>query len=288
MLEEKVKIAIIGGSGLYEIDGVTNVVEIDITTPYGKPSDKIIIGVVDSIRCAFLPRHARGHKISPSEVNSCANIYALKKLGVEQIVSISAVGSLKEEIAPRDMILPDQYFDRTKTRRSTFFGDGIVAHVGFANPVCEDMRKILLTTAEQLKFKVHYGGTYVCIEGPLFSTKAESNANRVLGFSVVGMTALPEAKLAREAEICYTTVALATDYDVWKEGEEVTIDTVVANLTANVANVKKLIKSMLPKLMLRKRDCQCSTALKTAIFTNDWQKNRKTVKKLGVIVDKYL
>ncbi|MFA5859292.1 MAG: S-methyl-5'-thioadenosine phosphorylase [Elusimicrobiota bacterium] len=285
---DKVKIAVIGGSGLYDIDGISDVKEVSLKTPYGSPSDVIVTGVLEGIKCAFLPRHGKGHKIMPTEVNYRANIYALKSLGVEQILSISACGSLKEELPPRTMVLPDQYFDRTKNRVSTFFGGGIVAHVAFANPTCGEVMKLVYQSAEKVGIKTNFGGTYVCIEGPMFSTKAESHANRVLGFSIVGMTAIPEAKLAREAEICYTTIAFITDYDVWKEGEEVTSDVVISNLNANIANAKKLIKIVLPKLMLRQRKCECANALKNSIFTTDWQKNKSAVKKLGVVLEKYL
>src|SRR3989339_280318 len=240
----EVKIAIIGGSGVYEIEGIKILKEMEIKTPFGLPSDKIRIGELEGVKIAFLPRHAVGHKIMPSEVNSRANIYALKKIGVEKIISISACGSLKEEIKPRDFVIPDQLFDRTKLRPSTFFGDGIVAHVGFAEPYCPELRKILIETAKSLSLPVHAGGTYVCIEGPQFSTKAESKVYRSLGFSVIGMTNLPEAKLAREAEICFATIGLATDYDVWKEGEEVSVERVIENMHILTTNVKKLVKSV--------------------------------------------
>ena len=286
----EVKIGIIGGTGLYSIEGITNVKEIEVKTPFGAPSDKIVIGELEGVRCAFLPRHGRGHTILPTEINSLANIYALKMLGVEQIIAISACGSLKEEIRPRDVVLPDQFFDRTKFRRQSFFTDGIgiAAHVSFAQPVCMDMVKIIYQVLKSMSLRVHLGGTYVCIEGPQFSTKAESQVNRILGFSVVGMTALPEARLAREAEICYATVAAVTDYDVWKEGEEVTIGMVVENLNANIENMKKMIKEVLPKLASRERNCECKDALKYAIFSKDWKKNKKAIDKLGIIVRRYL
>lgn len=284
---EPVRIAVIGGSGLYEMEGIKETRELKIKTPFGDPSDAIIIGKIEDVWCAFLPRHGRGHRILPGEINVRANIYALKSLGVEQIISVSACGSLKEELKPRDMVFPDQLYDRTKGRKSTFFGEGVVAHIGIASPFCSELTQTLYKTANSLKFRTHAGGTYVCIEGPQFSTKAESNVNRVLGFSIIGMTAIPEAKLAREAEICYSTVAMITDYDVWKEGEEVNIDTVDGNLKANINNVKQLLKTVFPKLV-RERKCECSSALRHAIYTHDWQKNKDAVKRLGVIVEKYL
>lgn len=282
-----VKIAIIGGSGVYEIDGIKILKEMKIKTPFGLPSDKIRIGELEGVKVAFIPRHAVGHKIMPSEVNSRANIFALKKIGVEKIISISACGSLKEEIKPRDFVIPDQLFDRTKSRPSTFFGGGIVAHIGFAEPYCPQLRKILIETAKSLAIPVHAGGTYVCIEGPQFSTKAESKVYRSLGFSVIGMTNVPEAKLAREAEICFATVSLATDYDVWKEGEEVSAEKVMANMKVLTTNVKKLVKSVVMKLQ-GERNCSCKDALKYAIMTSPKVINPKTKKKLELLVEKYI
>ncbi|MFH1460762.1 MAG: S-methyl-5'-thioadenosine phosphorylase [Candidatus Omnitrophota bacterium] len=284
---EKIKIAIIGGSGIYDIEGVKDVTTLDIDTPFGKPSDKIIVGTLEGVRFAFLPRHGRGHRISPSELNFRANIYALKSIGVEQILSISAVGSLKEELKPRDFVVPDQLFDHTKGRPSTFFGEGIVAHVGIADPFCPDLSRIAYETIKNLGIAVHKGGTYICIEGPQFSTKAESNAYRKIGFSIIGMTAMPEAKLAREAEICYTTIALVTDYDVWKEDEEVTLEKVLANLSANTENAKKFIKTVLPKLV-RELKCSCQSALSTAIVTAPDAMPKKTKEKLGLLIKKYV
>ncbi|MFH1760268.1 MAG: S-methyl-5'-thioadenosine phosphorylase [bacterium] len=284
---EKIKIAIIGGSGIYDIEGVEDVTTLDIDTPFGKPSDKIIRGTLAGVRFAFLPRHGRGHKISPSELNFRANIYALKSIGVEQILSISAVGSLKQELKPRDFVVPDQLFDYTKGRPCTFFSEGIVAHVGIADPFCPDLSRIAYDTIKDLGITVHKGGTYVCIEGPQFSTKAESNAYRKIGFSIIGMTAMPEAKLAREAEICYTTIALVTDYDVWKEDEEVTLEKVLANLSANTENAKKFIKSILPKLD-RGLKCNCQTALATAIVTSPDAMPAKTKQKLNLLIKKYI
>ena len=284
---EEVKIGVIGGSGIYDIEGITETRKQKISTPFGDPSDTIVIGNLEGIPVAFLPRHGRGHFIMPSELNSRANIYALKSLGVEQIISISACGSLKEELKPRDIVIPDQLFDRTRQRPYTFFGEGIVAHIGFANPYCPELSGILYQAAKDLRLSVHLGGTYVCIEGPQFSTKAESKVFRSLGFSIIGMTNLPEAKLAREAEICYATLGLVTDYDVWKEGEEVSVERVVGNLLANIENVKKLIKTAISRLE-RERKCECASALAYAIQTRKWAINKKTAKKLNLLIGKYL
>jgi 5'-methylthioadenosine phosphorylase len=284
---QPVKYAVIGGSGLYEIAGIEDLKEVRVKTPFGTPSDAIVVGRLEGVRCAFLPRHGRGHRILPSEIPARANIYALKSLGVEQIIGVGACGSLKEELAPRHFVFPDQIFDRTKARPSTFFGDGIVGHVAFDHPYCGLLSKILAESARETGVTVHEGGTYVCIEGPSFSTKAESHVNRQLGFSVIGMTALPEAKLAREAEICYSTAALVTDYDVWKEGEEVTVEKVVETLTANVENVKRMIRLALPR-MERRRTCPCASALQYAVFTQPKAMNRPTLKKLELLIGKYV
>jgi len=284
---QEVKIGVIGGSGIYDIEGITETHTKKIRTPFGDPSDKMVIGNLEGIPVAFLPRHGRGHSIMPSELNSKANIYALKSLGVEQIISISACGSLKEELKPRDIVIPDQLFDRTRQRPYTFFGEGIVAHIGFANPYCPELSRILYGVAKELEFPVHLGGTYVCIEGPQFSTKAESKVFRSLGFSIIGMTNLPEAKLAREAEVCYATLGLVTDYDVWKEGEEVSVEKVIGNLLANIEKVKKLIKAAIPRLE-RERKCECASALKYAIQTRKWAINRRTARKLDLLIGKYL
>lgn len=284
---EPVKIAVIGGSGVYEIEGIEDLQEINVKTPFGDPSDSIVVGSLNGVRCAFLPRHARGHKILPTEVNSRANIYALKTLGVEQIISVSACGSLREDVKPKEFLIPDQIFDRTKNRPSTFFGEGIVGHVGFATPFCDAMRDVLHQGVKEIGINHHFGGTYVCMEGPAFSTKAESEVNRKMGFSIIGMTALPEAKLAREAEICYVTVGLVTDYDVWKEGEEVSVEKVVDAIKANVTNSKKLIKYALPHLAKLGGDCPCRSSLKYAIMTAKESINQKTLEKLKPIVGKY-
>ncbi len=286
-LPTDVKIGIIGGSGVYNIEGLQNVKEYNITTPFGKPSDNIIVGELEGKKVAFLPRHGRGHTISPTEINVHANIYALKLIGVEFLLSISACGSLKEEIKPRDFILPDQIYDRTKFRKQTFFSDGIVCHVSFAEPFCENLRQLIYDCCKELKIDVHYGGTYVCIEGPQFSTKAESQVYRKLGFDIIGMTAIPEAKLAREAEICYATVALATDYDVWKENYEVTVEEVMKNMKINTEKCKNLIKLVVRKLDITKRECSCKDALKYAVVTKKEKIKKQTYQKLKLLLGKY-
>src|SRR5258706_5387898 len=254
------------------MDGLREVRTQRVRTPFGPPSDDIVIGTLEGTRTAFLPRHGRGHRINPSEVNHRANIYALKTLGVEQIISVSACGSLREDLRPRDMVFPDQIFDRTKSRASTFFENGIVAHVGVANPYCQELSGVLFHAATNLGFRTHKGGTYVCIEGPQFSTKAESKVYRSLGFSVIGMTNVPEFKLAREAEICYASVALVTDYDVWHE-EAVTVDMVIGNLNANTANVKELLKTAITDVAARAgppaggRRGECANPLKYGRIT---------------------
>lgn len=284
---EKIKIGIIGGSGVDQIPGIKDVRKVEVKTPFGAPSDFLTVGMVENIPVAFLPRHGEGHRIPPTQINVRANIYALKSLGVEQIISVSAVGSLKEEIKPRDFVIPDQLFDRTRNRVSTFFSEGIVAHVPFANPYCVDLSRILYNVAKEKQLSVKYGGTYVCIEGPQFSTRAESKVYRQLGFSIIGMTNIPEAKLAREAEICYATIALVTDYDVWKEGEEVTVERVLGNVKVNVEKVKGLIKTVIPHLQ-RERKCECATVLAGAIQTAKDSIDREAAKKLKLLVGKYI
>jgi 5'-methylthioadenosine phosphorylase len=279
-------LAVIGGSGVYSIEELSEQRDVSIKTPFGDPSDRIVTGTLQGVSVAFLPRHGRGHRYNPSEVNYRANIYALKLLGAEQIISISACGSLREELKPRDMVFPDQIFDRTKSRPSTFFEKGLVAHVGMASPYCGELSERLYQCAAHLGFQTHRGGTYVCMEGPQFSTKAESQVYRSLGFSVIGMTNLPEAKLAREAEICYSAVALVTDYDVWKDDEQVSVDKVIANLTANTANVKQLLKTALPQLA-RQRTCECASALQYAILTDRQRVPPKIKKTLWPFIGKY-
>lgn len=262
------RIAVIGGSGLYEMPGLMNVEQVVATTPFGSPSDSLFVGELGGISIAFLPRHGRGHRLNPTEVPSKANIYALKALGVQQIISISAVGSLQEQIHPLDMVVPDQLVDRTHSRPSTFFENGVVAHISFAEPFCPIMRSLLVEELNKTESAVHDGGTYVVIEGPSFSTMAESKIYRSWEASIIGMTALPEAKLAREAEICYATLACVTDYDVWHETHgAVTVEMVLANLQTNVAVAQKLIRQIVTRLPMD-RNCECARALRNAVITS--------------------
>ena len=287
-LQKKISIGIIGGTGLYNIDGFENKKDIKIKTPFGDPSDAITTGTLEGRPVAFLPRHGIGHRILPSELPQQANIWALKSLGVEYIFGVSAVGSLKEKIVPRDIVLPDQIIDKTHKRPGTFFGDGLVVHVSFAEPFCEKLRKIIFQASKKVKCKVHNGGIYVCMEGPLFSTRAESNLHRSWGASVIGMTVIPEAKLAREAEICYATMALATDYDCWREEEEaVTCDAVLETLKTNGETAKKILKEAI-KLVPEKRDCHCANALSTSIVTPKNLVPKKTYDKVKLFVGKYM
>lgn len=283
------KIGVIGGSGLYQIEGLTDVEEIDVTTPFGNPSDTITVGTLSEQRVAFLPRHGRGHRLSPSEVPMRANIYALKALGVQRIISVSAVGSLKEEYRPLDVVIPNQLLDRTKgVRPATFFGSGLVVHVAFAQPFCAHLSKALHQAARSIAPRVHLGGTLVVMEGPQFSTKAESLFYRQLGADLIGMTALPEAKLAREAEICYGTIALVTDYDVWHESEEsVTVDMVIQNLLRNVDSAKKIIAAALPSLV-PDRSCGCGSALRDAIVTQWELVPQETKEQVMLLTKKYM
>jgi 5'-methylthioadenosine phosphorylase len=279
-------IAIIGGSGVYDASMLDNVKEVEINTPFGKPSDAITLGSFGDINVAFLPRHGKGHRISPSKLNSRANILALKKLGVKRIISASAVGSLKLELKPLDIVIPDQIFDRTRIRDSTFFEDGIVAHIGFADPFCPEMNSILADITGDLGYNVHRKGTYVCMEGPQFSTRAESKVYQKLGFDIIGMTALPEAKLAREAEMCYSIIATVTDYDVWHE-EDVTIETVIENAMKNEEAVRNVIKEAITKIPLE-RNCICSNALSGAILTAPDKIPVEIKRKLGDLIGKYV
>jgi 5'-methylthioadenosine phosphorylase len=284
--------AIIGGSGLYKLDGLTDVQEIEVTTPFGQPSDAIITGELEGVRVAFLPRHGRGHVLSPTELPARANIYALKSLGVKRIVASSACGSLREDYAPRHIVIPDQLYDRTRHRAPhTFFGEGIVAHIGFADPFCPALRQVLLNAARKAEATVHDGGTMVVMEGPQFSTKAESNAYRQLGFDTIGMTALPEAKLAREAEICYASMNLVTDYDVWYEAHgEVTVEMVVANMQANLETAKRILSLALPVMEAMGEDtgCACPNALAGAIITAPGKIPEGKKKELGPLVERYV
>ncbi len=262
-----IDIGIIGGSGLYELDGLLDDRVHDIDTPFGRPSDVIRTGTLDGIGVAFIPRHGRGHRLLPSEVPSRANMWALRALGVRRVVSASAVGSLREDFRPMDMVIPDDLYDRTKSRPSTFFGNGMVAHIAFGQPFCPEVRSTLIESSSAVVPRTHPGGTYVCIEGPAFSTRAESGVYRRLGFDVIGMTALPEAKLAREAGLCYAVLAQVTDYDSWHEQHDaVTNDMVMQNVAKNVANAKAIIRRAVPWLS-RDRECSCGTALYDAIAT---------------------
>jgi len=284
------KIGIIGGSGLYQMPELTDIEEMAVQTPFGNPSDKFILGTLEGERVAFLPRHGVGHRFTPTEVPFRANIYAMKLLGVERILSASAVGSLQEKYAPLDMVIPDQFFDRTRgrVRESTFFGEGIVAHVSFAHPVCAALGDALEASCQGVNVNVHRGGTYICMEGPAFSTVAESNVYRSWGMDVIGMTNLQEAKLAREAEICYATLALVTDYDCWHPGHDaVTVETVINYLTQNVRNGQLIIRDAVRRVAGAPRDCKCGSALKNAIFTapNLWP--QATTRKLEAIIGKY-
>lgn len=290
------KLGIIGGSGLYELEGLSNVREVAIDTPFGKPSDAYVQGTLDGVVVIFLPRHGRGHRLLPSEINHKANIWGFKKLGVEQVMSVSAIGSLREELRPGDVVLPDQYFDRTKgSLNHTFFGNGIVGHVSFGDPACHVLREAIAAAAGEavthlnLKGKVQIvnGGTYVNMEGPAFSTRAESQAYRQMGFDIIGMTSLPEAKLCREAELCYQAMAMVTDYDCWRVSEEaVTVEMIVATLRANVNLAKETIRRLVKRLPAQ-RQCACGQALATAIMT-DWKMiPETTLKALEPLVGKY-
>jgi len=282
------RVGVIGGTGLYDIDGLTDIEEVDINTPFGKPSDTIVIGRLEGVGVAFLPRHGRGHHISPTEVPSRANIYALKSLGVEHIIAINSAGSFKKEIKPGDLVIPDQLIDRTRQRVNSFFGEGIVAHIPFANPFCPVLSQILYRAAGEVGASVHQGGTYVVMEGPAFSTRAESRLYRSWGADIIGMTALPEAKLAREAEICLAIIGCVTDYDSWHErNQPVTIDVVLNTQRQNVDTAKKIIKLAVSRIP-EKRQCECATALKTAIVTAPESIPAEQKQKLKLLIGKYI
>jgi 5'-methylthioadenosine phosphorylase len=284
----KVGIGIIGGSGLYSMPGFEAEQELMIESPWGMPSDNYIAGKLAGKDVVFLARHGRGHRLMPSELNFRANIYGFKTLGVERIISLSAVGSLKEDHRPLDFVIPDQFFDRTRGRVSTFFGDGLVAHISFAHPVCSQLSGVVAEACELAGVTGRRGGTYLCMEGPAFSTLAESNVYRSWGMDVIGMTNLQEAKLAREAEICYVTVAMVTDYDCWHpEHDAVTVTDIVANLTRNAENAAKVVASAVAN-MPSERKCKCGSALKHALITNPAAIPEKTKQKLELLVGKYL
>lgn len=281
------RIGIIGGSGLYSMPGFTNQREVKVETPFGDPSDPYVVGELEGKTVAFLARHGRGHRISPSELNFRANIYGFKALGVETIISLSAVGSLKEEHKPLDFVIPDQFVDRTRGRISTFFGEGLVAHISFADPVCHHLAATLQKACEQAGVSATLGGTYLCMEGPAFSTKAESNLYRSWGMDVIGMTNLQEAKLAREAEICYSTVAMVTDYDCWHpDHDAVTVADIIRNLTKNAENAAKVVRAAVA-LMDGTRSCTCGHALEYALLTDKSTVPATTFEKLKLIVGKY-
>jgi len=282
------KIGIIGGSGLYEMKGMSEVEEVRINTPFGEPSDDIILGKLEGVKVAFLPRHGKGHHINPTNLPVKANIYALKSLGVERIISVSAVGSLREDIEPLHLIIPDQLIDVTKNRASTFFTDGIVGHISFAEPFCPILSHVLFDAASKAGARVHSGGTYLAMEGPEFSTKAEVQLYRSWSADIIGMTACPEAKLAREAEICYATIAFVTDYDCWHPSyKSVTTQMILTNLRKGVEIAKKIIKLTISSIP-QKRDCDCSNALKDAIATSPYHISNQAKKDLALFIGKYL
>ncbi len=282
------QIAFIGGSGLYQMEGLSDVEERAVETPFGSPSDEVVLGTLNGRRVAFLPRHGRGHRYSPTQIPVRANVYALKSLGVERIVSVSAVGSLQEHLHPLEIVVPDQIIDRTRSRINTFFDEGIVAHIAFADPFCADLSSTLVSAAQSSPANTHVGGTYVAMEGPQFSTRAESELYRSWGASVIGMTALPEAKLAREAEICYATMAMVTDYDCWHESEEeVSVEMIIANLNKN-AEVSQSVLSTLVSTVGDSRDCGCDSSLETAIITGREHISQETKSRLAAIIGKYM
>ena len=287
-LESQAEIGIIGGSGLYSMSGFEAQEEVRLETPFGDPSDAFIVGRLEGKKVAFLARHGRGHRILPSELNFRANIHGMKQLGVERILSVSAVGSLKEEHKPLEFVIPDQFFDRTRGRISTFFGGGIVAHISFADPICPQLAELMQTSCAAAGVTGKKGGTYLCMEGPAFSTRAESNVYRQWGMDIIGMTNLQEAKLAREAEICYVTLAMVTDYDCWHAGHDaVTIDEVISNLLKNAENAQKTVREAV-KNMPKSRTCGCGSALKHAILTNKDAIPQAAKDRLKLLIGKYL
>ena len=282
------KIGVIGGSGLYHMEGLADIEEIDISTPFGRPSDTIITGKLEEVGVAFLPRHGKRHHISPTEVSARANIYALKSLGVEWIIAINTVGSLRQEIKPGDLVIPDQIIDRTLSRVNTFFSEGIVVHIPFADPFCPVLSQIVYQASLEVGAGVHQGGTYLAMEGPAFSTRAESRLYRSWGADIIGMTALPEAQLVREAEICYASIAGVTDYDSWQEkSQPITIDVIINVLNQNIDTIKKIIRLTINRIP-EKRDCNCATALNGAIVTAPEHIPSEQKKKLDLLIGKYL
>jgi 5'-methylthioadenosine phosphorylase len=284
----RAQVGIIGGSGLYSSDSIKGARELTIKTPFGAHSGPIVTGTLEGVPCAFLPRHGRGHVLLPTELNQRANMWALKSLGVTRVLAFGAVGSLKEELPPRTFVFPDQLVDRTKSREQTFFGGGLVAHVSMEPPFAPEQNKLAYECAKELGIKSVLGGTYCCMEGPGFSTKAESELHRSFGWSLIGMTACPEAKLAREAELVYSLVCMVTDYDCWKEGEEVSTELVVQNLHANSANAQRLMRAAVPKIAAAPLEPRFSEALKGALFTDPKHRSKAALKKLDLLVGKYL
>lgn len=282
------KVGVIGGSGLYAMDGLSAIREIRVKTPFGAPSDAVVVGTLEGKRVAFLARHARGHKLLPGEINYRANIYAMKSLGVERIISVSAVGSLQEDLRPGEFLVVDQFYDRTKHRVSTFFGEGLVAHVGFDKPTCGQLSAVLSASSKHCGVTVHPRGTYVCMEGPQFSTLAEARVHRQMGFQVIGMTNVTEAKLAREAELCYSTIAMITDYDCWHPGHDsVTVAQIIETLNQNAGNAQRVLREAV-RALPAERTCKCGSALKHAILTDPKVIPLAAKKRLGIIIQKYI
>ena len=287
-MAEGLSIGVIGGSGLYELEGLEERREVRLATPFGEPSDAFLTGRLGRARVVFLPRHGRGHRISPTEINARANIWGMKALGVTRILSVSAVGSLREDIAPGDFVVVDQFFDRTRHRPDTFFGGGVVAHVLFADPTCAELRTLLVACARELSLRVHEGGTYLNMEGPQFSTRAESRVYRSLGADVIGMTNLQEARLAREAELCYATIAMATDYDCWHSGQgDVSVAAILEVMARNVQHARSLIRTAVARFEPERR-CPCQDALRYAILTDPAQIPAEARDRLGLLLDRYL
>jgi 5'-methylthioadenosine phosphorylase len=287
-----IKIGIIGGSGLYKMEALQNVQEVQVKTPFGNPSDALITGEIDGIKVAFIPRHGRNHHLTPAEVPYRANVHAMKQMGVEYLISASAVGSLRSEVKPLDLVLPDQFLDRTKGRAGSFFGEGVVAHISFGDPICPKLQQVLADAIESLNLPditCHQGGTYVCMEGPAFSTKAESNMYRQLGGTIIGMTNLPEAKLAREAEMAYATLALSTDYDCWHpDHDSVTVEMVIANLGKNAVNAQRVIQETVKRIAAQPFESIAHSALQYAIITPPAGMNPATKEKLNLLIGKYV
>jgi len=289
MTDHPIRIGVIGGSGLYQMEGLSDVEERHVSTPFGDPSDAIVIGTLEGVRVAFVARHGRGHRIMPTEVNYRANVFALKSLGVEQVISISACGSLREHLHPGEVVIPDQVFDFTKKREYTFFGDGLVTHIGVADPFCPRLSALLADAVQEAGGTVHPGGRYITIEGPRFSTKGESFTYRAWGMDIIGMTSAPEVFLAREAEMCYAVMAHVTDYDVWHESEDsVSVEVVIRVLQQNTALAQQSLRLLVPRMAGAERDCECKDALATALITQRDLIPESVKERLGVIVGKYL